>query len=587
MKRSIVLTALLAGTLSAQATIKLPAQMAANMVLQQQTQANLWGWAEAGEKVTVTTSWSKDKYSTTADKSGRWMVKVNTPAGSFEERQVNISDGKQTIHLDHVLIGEVWLASGQSNMEMTINGFQNCATEGSALDIAEAIDWKGRIRYATLPKTVAFAPLDSTSGTWKECVPAHVGSFGAIGYYFAQHLTRNLNVPVGIINNAWGGSSVEGWLPQEELIAQNLAHSEEQIRQQYQSDMLYPLVMYNGQFWPVKDYTVKGAIWYQGCTNASTRETSGLYAERLQKMVAHWRKVKGQPDLPLYQVQLAQYGERSQPDGIAFPVLREQQMKAADADPQIYLASLLDIYVPYEANQIHPRNKRIAGLRLATMALANTYGIEGFAKEVLRYSDYEIEDNKIILKFENWSRVGGWDRIDDIKGVEICGPDLVWHPAKVEADGYTNLLQASSPEVETPVAVRYGWRNFSECTLAGANGMGAYPFRTDRILEGEIPTAPVPLPDGDFAGGYTGRLTVPQINLNIDIDIRLIKEAEGVWKCTFNGEEHPVKVRGQKARIEEISLAGHSVTGTLVLTDTGEATLNFMKLMNVPLVRSR
>lgn len=585
MKKSIFLFLSLALSFSANAEIRLPAQISENMVLQQQTKAKIWGWCNAGEKVSVSTSWNQEKYQAVADKSGRWIVGIDTPRGDFEEKQITISDTKSQICLNHVLIGEVWMASGQSNMEMPLKGFQNCAVEGYLSDLASAIDWKGRIRYATLPKTVAFEPLDSVPGSWKECVPANVGDFGAIGYYFAQNLTRNLQVPVGIINNAWGGSSVEGWLPKEALEEFGVTAEESQIKREYQASMHYPMVMNNGQFWPVKDYTIKGVIWYQGSTNASFEATSGEYAKRLARMVKHWREVKNQPDLPLYQGMLAPYGERSNPEGIAFPKLREQQMKAAEADSQIYLASLLDVYVPHEINQVHSRKKQIVGLRLSTMALANTYELKGFPKEVLKFSRYEIEDEKVLLKFDNWAQVGGWDRIDDIKGVEICGADLVWHPAVISADGYTEIMYASSPEVEQPVAVRYGWRNFSECTLAGANGLGAYPFRTDRILEGEIPTVPAPLPDGDLDGVWTGHLAVPQSQLDLDIEIVLTKISEGKWKCTFNGEEHQVKVHGESAKIANIVLKGHAVTGTIALLESGTATLNFVRLMGVPLVR--
>lgn len=587
MKKSNFLFLSLALSFSANAEIRLPAQISENMVLQQQTKAKIWGWCNAGEKVSVSTSWNQEKYQTVADKSGHWIVGIDTPKGDFEEKQITIADSQSQICLNHVLIGEVWMASGQSNMEMPLKGFLNCPVEGSLSDIASSIDWKGRIRYATLPKTVAFEPLDSTSGIWQECEPAHVGGFGAIGYYFAQHLTRNLQVPVGIINNAWGGSSVEGWLPKDALEEYDLPVQEDVITSSYQSSMHYPMVMNNGQFWPIKDYTIKGVIWYQGCTNASFESTSGEYAKRFLRVVNHWREIKGDPNLPVYQVQLAQYGERNSPDGIAFPKLREQQMIAAEQDEEVYLASMLDVFTPYEVNQVHARNKRIAGLRLASMALGNTYGMEGFPKEVLKFSGYEIEENRILLKFDNWEATGGWDRIDEIKGVEICGTDLVWYPAMVHADGYTNIIYASSPKVDQPVAVRYGWHNFSECTLAGANGLGVYPFRTDRILEGEMPVAPAPLPDGNFDGSWTGRLTVPQVQLDIDICIVFSKEAEGRWKCSFNGEELPAKVHGQTAKISGIKLEGNTVEGTVKLSEGGDATLNFMRLMNVPLERPK
>ncbi len=571
--------------MNARAEIRLPAQMSDNMVLQQQTEANLWGWAEAGESLSVTTSWDKTKYNATADASGRWVVTLNTPKGGFEEQSITISTRKQKVSLDHVLIGEVWLCSGQSNMEMTVNGFMNCAVEGSAQDIAEAIDWKGRIRYLTVPRTTAFAPLDSVAGTWQECMPSTVGGFGAVGYYFAQNLTRNLQVPVGIINNAWGGSTVEGWLPKEIIAELGYPTDEETIRQKFGMEMLFPMIMYNGQFWPIRDYTVKGVLWYQGCSNTNFADTRMDYANRLLKMVNHWRKVKRQPDMPVYQMMLAQYGN-GKPKEIEFPILREQQMRAAEADSLVYCGTILDVFVPHEINQIHPSNKRIVGRRLSYMALANTYKIKGFAKEPLKYSGYEIDDDEIILSFSNFNEVGGLGRIYDIKGVEICGADLVWHEADVKTDPYGNTIKVSSPEVESPVAVRYGWRNFMECTLVGANGLGGYPFRTDRLLEGEIPAANEEIgPEGPFEGVWTGRLTVERSNLDLPIRITMKKMSDGSWTCVFNDEPKVVKVRGQKAKIADLIINGHSMEGTLRIHEAGNAVLNLLNRLDIPLTK--
>ncbi len=571
--------------MNAGAEIRLPAQMSDNMVLQQQTKANLWGWAEAGESLSVTTSWDNTKYNATADASGRWVVTLHTPKGSFEEQSITISTGQQKVNLDHVLIGEVWLCSGQSNMEMTVNGFMNCAVEGSAQDIAEAIDWKGRIRYLTVPRTTAFAPLDSVAGTWQECMPSTVGGFGAVGYYFAQNLTRNLQVPVGIINNAWGGSTVEGWLPKEIIAELGYPTDEETIRQKFGMEMLFPMIMYNGQFWPIRDYTVKGVLWYQGCSNTNFADTRMDYANRLLKMVNHWRKVKRQPDMPVYQMMLAQYGN-GKPKEIEFPILREQQMRAAEADSLVYCGTILDVFVPHEINQIHPSNKRIVGRRLSYMALANTYKIKGFAKEPLKYSGYEIDDDEIILSFSNFNEVGGLGRIYDIKGVEICGADLVWHEADVKTDPYGNTIKVSSPEVESPVAVRYGWRNFMECTLVGANGLGGYPFRTDRLLEGEIPAANEEIgPEGPFEGVWTGRLTVERSNLDLPIRITMKKMSDGSWTCVFNDEPKVVKVRGQKAKIADLIINGHSMEGTLRIHEAGNAVLNLLNRLDIPLTK--
>ena len=480
MKHLSILLAALLFTMGASAQLRLPAQVSDYMVLQQQTKANLWGWTKSGKTVTVTTSWSTQRYTAKAGTDGRWLLCIDTPEGSFEEKQLTITDGTDTRTLQHVLIGEVWMGSGQSNMAMPMKGFPNCPVEDSLDEITNAYAWKGRIRMATLPTIDAFEPLEMTDGEWKECTPATMPDFSATAYFFAQTLTKNLNVPVGIIANAWGGSRVEGWLPKHILESIGFTPTDEvTIKEKWPYPMHHPMVMNNGQFWPVRDYTIKGVIWYQGCTNGTFAETRPYYAERLLKMVNYWREVKKQPNLPLYEVQLAQFAEGGNPDNIEYALLREQQFKAAQADEQVYLATLHDIYVPYEINQVHSSKKKIVGLRLGSMALGNTYGLAGYPKEVLTYSSYKVDGDKVLLTFDNWAAAGGWGQLDDIKGLEICGSDGVWHPAKVQVDGYTNNMAVWSPEVKDPVSVRYGFRNFSECSLKGANGLGCYPFRTD------------------------------------------------------------------------------------------------------------
>ncbi len=478
MKHYFTLLTALLFTLSASAQLKLPAQVSDYMVLQQQTKANLWGYTSAGKTVSVTTSWNTQRYTAKADKDGRWLLCIDTPEGSFQERQVTISDGTDTRTLQHVLIGEVWMASGQSNMQMPMKGFNNCPVEGYLDEVTNAYAWKGRIRMATLATNDAFEPLEMSEGEWKECTPATMPNFSATAYFFAQTLTKNLNVPVGILANAWGGSRVEGWLPKHILESYGFPTDEATIKKNWPAPMHHPMVMNNGQFWPIRDYTIKGVIWYQGCTNGTFSETRPYYAERVLKMINYWREVKHQPTLPVYMVQIAQFAEGGNPDNIEYALLREQQFRAAKADEQVYLASLHDVYVPQEMHQVHSSKKRIVGLRLGSMALGNTYALAGYPREVLTYSSCKVEGDKMLLTFDNWMAVGGWGSLV-IKGMEISGADGVWHPAQVQVDGYTPTMTVFSPEVKAPVAVRYGFRNFSECTLSGANGLGAYPFRTD------------------------------------------------------------------------------------------------------------
>ena len=475
MKKTLVLLFFLLST-TLQAQIVLPPQIGDYMVLQQQTQANLWGWADAGATVTVTTSWDKAKYTAKVGADGAWKLAVATPEGSFAEQTVTIACGKEKVTLRHVLIGEVWLGSGQSNMEMPLRGFDNCPIEGGLQEIALSGRYRGRIRFATLPKTEAYSPRKVVDGQWKESCPENAPEFGAAAWFFAKNLTEVLDVPVGIVNNAWGGSHVEGWLPKETVETYPDFPSDSlSIQKEVPGQWHRPTIMYYGQWSPVRNYTFKGVIWYQGESNVGRQD----YAQHMKDLIALWRRESGNKDLPVYQVEIAPFVYGDGPEGFSSAFFKEQQRLSALETENCWIISTADLVFPYEGPNIHPAKKREVGERLSYLALNHTYGKWMFPRAAPAYKSMEVKGNEAFILMDNVKENGGFNRMEDIEGFEICGADGVWHPAQAWVTGMSGV-KVSSPEVAEPVAVRYAFRNWLPGNLTGASGLAVEPFRTDK-----------------------------------------------------------------------------------------------------------
>lgn len=449
--------------------ISLPNILGDHMVLQQQASVKLWGKASPNSSVSVTASWNVKKM-VKAGNDGEWIAEIKTPAATFNPQTITISDGEAAT-LKNILIGEVWFASGQSNMEMPLNGFWYNPILKANETIAKAANNKG-IRFVMIPKSPAMQPQDNVEGQWKESTPENVQWCSATAYFFAEMLYKTLNVPVGIIVSSWGGSRVEGWTSREILETYpDVDLSEKAINDM--NPMSRPLLMYNGMIKPLVNYTVKGFIWYQGESNVGRHD---VYARRLGNMVNLWRKDWNLGELPFYYVEIApfQYGEG---DKAAF--LREAQFKAQEIIGNSGMISTNDLVEDYEATNIHPRNKTDVGKRLAFLALAQTYGMKGIASHGPEYKSMEVKDGKIYLSFNYASE--GFNRGAGINGFEICGDDRVFKPATVEMDYQTRRVVVSNKEIAQPVAARYCFRNFQVGNLYNTRELPAVPFRTDNF----------------------------------------------------------------------------------------------------------
>ncbi len=456
---SIIL--LLADTLLSQT--KLPALFSDNMVLQQQFEAPFWGWAEPGENIIVMGSWNSKAIETTTNPNGKWTLNLPTPkAGGPYFVTIN----SDTLH--NVLIGEVWVCSGQSNMQWALDQSMN-----SEQDIPKANNPNIRLFYVA--RQLSDEPQKDCHAWWDKCTPETAKDFSAVAYYFGKTLNEALDVPIGLIHTSWGGSTAQAWMsepvlksdPDYALYYERQQAAEKKAKRgnlpiNHQS----PNRLYNAMIAPLLPYGIKGAIWYQGESN--TKEAI-LYEKLFQRMIKNWRDDWKQGDFPFYFVQLAPY-EYDTP--IIGALLRDAQRKSLNT-PNTGMAVTMDIGDPKD---IHPTNKHDVGKRLALWALANDYGKNDLVYSGPLLKSMEIENNKIRLLFDHTD--GGLMANDNnLTNFEIAETNKVYYPAQAEIDGETLIVY--SKKIKHPVAVRYAFKNTDEASLFNNEGLPASSFRTD------------------------------------------------------------------------------------------------------------
>ena len=479
--KKFLLTAFVAVALaSAQAKVTLPYVMGNNMILQQQTEARLWGKTTAKE-VKVTTSWDNEVYTAKASKNGDFIVKVKTPKASYTPLSITFDDGDR-LTLSNILAGEVWVCAGQSNMEMPVKGFGNCPVEGYNDAVVTANEYKG-VHYVKIPSVMRVEPQWNSEPTeWKEVSPQTVGEASATGYFFAQVLNKTLDVPIGLIMANKGGTRVESWLTKENLKKYTKEPTDSagivafKPEWDYHRAMLWGNVTFN----PILNYTVRGIIYYQGCSNVG--DPGDQYSERMKILVDQWRGQFGLGEIPFYFVEIAPYHyDNVNADNGAR--LREQQYKASQIIPNSGLVCTNDLVYPYEPAQIHPAQKKPVGQRLAYLALNKTYGLTAVGCMSPSFKDMRVTGDIVDIHLAN--DLGAISRFEDIQGFELAGEDRVFHPAKAEhfwqpGGGYWDeTIRLSSPEVKKPVAIRYCFKNFQIGNLKNAAGLPLFPFRTD------------------------------------------------------------------------------------------------------------
>ena len=501
-----VVVLVLLGVGTAAADVKLPALIGDNMVLQQGRQAAIWGTADAGEQVTVTLG--SQKQSATADANGQWKVQLGplTKGGPFE---MTIA-GKNTVTIHNVLVGEVWVCSGQSNMEMPV-GVNSQGWSAGVLNFEEEIARANypMLRLFMVKKVVAGKPQTDVQGQWVAASPATVGNFSAAGYFFGRDLFRAINSPVGMIESSWGGTEAEAWTddatleadPELKVVAdswrQRIAefpHVLEQYQQKLgdweksaeqaeaNGQIAVPMPdapkdprshpwrdsgLWNAMMAPLTPYAIEGAIWYQGESNA---EFAYQYRKVFSTMIQQWRNSWGEGDFPFLFVQLANFVPGGQSSD-SWAVLRESQEKTL-ALPKTGMAVAVDIG---ESHNIHPRNKQEVGRRLALAAEGIAYGrkVEYMGPS---FRSFHADGGTLRVRFTHVD--GGLVvRGPHLVGFEIAGQDQQFFPAEAKVEGTEVLLTSS--RVSNPVAARYAWANDPKCNLYNSVGLPAPPFRTD------------------------------------------------------------------------------------------------------------
>ena len=471
-KGCIITIFLLLASFQINAKIKLPALFSDNMILQQKSNAPMWGWAEKNGNLTIKTSWNSKIYKAKADNQGKWKVDLQTPVagGPFT---IEVTEGTEKVIVKNVLIGEVWLCSGQSNMEMPLKGFQGQpVTNGNNIIVRST---NKNIRLITVPRTTVLEPLTDFEGKWEVASPKSTSNFSATAWYFGSLLQEVLDVPVGLIHVSYGGSSMEAWMNQEMLkdfASAKIPTTKEELAK---DPNRVPTTLFNGMLSPVIGYGIKGCIWYQGESNY---ERAAEYAALIKKMVSSWRALWKQGDFPFYYAQIAPFNYASfHPkdylDKYNSAYLREAQLKATKEIPNSAMAVLMDIG---EENSIHPMDKEKGGSRLAYQALARTYGIEGFEFESPKYKSMEIKDNSVTVSFDDVANgITSYDK--EVTGFELAGEDKIFYPAKTVVRRKSVVL--TSDKVAKPVAVRYLFKDFAKAELFSAGGLPVSSFRTD------------------------------------------------------------------------------------------------------------
>jgi len=502
----------------ARADVTLAPLFADHAVLQRDKPVPVWGKADTGEKVAVT--FGSQTRTAVAGADGRWAVMLDKLSASKQGADLTVA-GKNTVVLHDIVVGEVWLCSGQSNMEFTVDarpGTWQANTRVANADKEIAAANFPLIRHIKIKNTEADAPADMVeTGGWQPASPQTVGGFTAVGYFFARDIFQKLGVPVGLVHSSWGGTPVESWMSARTLATNSafkiVGERWEQTVAEYpdkkadydanvlpdwiqadaaakaQGDAAHaawlkahprpraprgpgdswtPTGLFNGMINPLVPYALRGALWYQGESNA---DRASEYQALFAAMITGWRKHFGQGDFPFYWVNLANYKNPSDATGMSWAFLREAQTQTLDL-PNTGQAIAIDIGNP---DDIHPTNKQEVGRRLALLAKNRTYGITGDDTGPTFANITHIGHGLIV----SFGHAGGGLIAHDkpVPSIEIAGADQVFHPALVSIA--RTALIVGSPDVKDPIAVRYAWKNAPEANLYNGAGLPAVPFRSD------------------------------------------------------------------------------------------------------------
>jgi sialate O-acetylesterase len=459
MKKSTLLMIAVICSISLFAKVSLPAIWSNHMVLQQNTKVKIWGWSDPAEKISIKVGWDTTTYTVKATGMAKWETTIASPQNAGGTFTVTVSGSSNTIVIEDVLIGQVWLASGQSNMEMNINWGMKYEEE-----VKNAAN--NEIRFFQIPKTTAAFPMEDVKAQWVVCTPETMKNFSTAAYFFGKKVNEQLKVPVGLISSNWGGTPAEVWTPEDLVMndpALKSAAAKINTAEWWPS---VPGAAYNAMIAPLVNFPIAGVIWYQGESNTGT---AASYQQLFTAMISSWRK-KWNTELPFYFAQIAPY---TYGNNNICALLREAQTKSTvlAKTGMIVTSDLVD-----NINDIHPKLKKEVGERLANYALADYYGKTGVAYKSPVYKSMQIEKNKIRISFSDTEKglmIKGKTATDFF----IAGADKNFLPAMVKIEG--NTVVVWNKDINSPVAVRFAFSNTAMPNLFNSEGLPVNLFRTD------------------------------------------------------------------------------------------------------------
>jgi sialate O-acetylesterase len=459
--RLLVLAVVLTVTnfLNAKADVRLPAIISNHMVLQQNTEVNIWGWCDPGEKIKINTTWDTTTYSAVGSSGAKWSLKIKTPMAGGP--YIIILNGNNKIIIDDVLIGEVWDCSGQSNMEMSYSwGIKEYTN-----DIEKSANQS--IRLFHVPRLTAAYPQDDLKGNWVVCNPDDLKTFSLAGYFFGFKIHQVLSVPVGLIEASWGGTPAEVWTPKDSVENNPVLKKAADSLKLSDGWPVNIAATFNAMINPITNFNIAGVIWYQGESNAGTAST---YQQLFSTMIRSWRTA-WQKDFPFYYVQIAPFSGYG---GISGAFLQEAQTKTLDV-PNTGMVVIADLVS--DVKDIHPKDKKDVGYRLANLALSETYNKKNLVYQFPMYKNMQVEKGgKVRINFTNADK-GFMSKGDTINGFYIAGANKVFMPAIAVIEN--NSIIVRNKNIKDPVAVRFGFTNPSIPNLFSKEGLPVNLFRTD------------------------------------------------------------------------------------------------------------
>lgn len=442
------------------ANVILPSVFSDNMVLQRNAEVKLWGWASVNEEITITTGWDNKEYKVKGSNQATWSLSLQTP-GAGGPYTLKFK-GYNEVSLNNVMLGEVWICSGQSNMEWT----PSAGIVGAEAEIAKAN--YPNIRFFTVPKLTADCPQINLPASWQACTPETMKYFSAIGYFFGQKIHEDLKgVPVGIINSSWGGTPAEIWFPADYITSDRVIAEAAANIKPNEWGPTQPGRTWNAMVNPLVGYRIAGALWYQGESNVG----SSVYNKTLGGLITSWRQAWGY-DFPFYFVQIAPYNYDGNPDADWGVKVRDAQRRVLSEVPNTGMAVITDVG---NLEDIHPRDKKPVGIRLANLALSKTYGTNKAVAESPLYKDFTVKGSKLTVHFSNAEGLHFSGKTSTL--FEVAGADGKFYQAqaRVQKDG----VVVAAKEVKTPVKVRYAWKNAVKADLLNGANLPASSFTSE------------------------------------------------------------------------------------------------------------